>query len=140
MDTTESHTNQYSDEVINIVSRSARDRKTLLPVSYAEVDISQVQMRKKRTGILAWWRGYRRERRSSAKRYSALSKKQTLRCRICTLLFVVLVLIIGLAVMSYFIYQLHRDNLKLEKEVLLLGKERDCFKTEVSTMILSVGR
>ena len=136
-----------NEEIVHPMLRNRDENTDITPnrqvsvVNYDETDARAVRMRQKNhnvSGIVAWWRQYRGKRRSSAKRYSALVKRRQLRCQVWSLLAFMFMLLIAMAIMGYFLYRFHQQKIRLEKEVVLLSQEKDCFKREVGCQEVSM--
>ena len=139
-----------NEEIVHPMLRNSNENTDITPnrqvsvVNCDETDATAARAVRMRqtdhnvSGIVAWWRQYRGKRRSSAKRYSALVKRRQFRCQVWSLLAFMFMLLIAMAIMGYFLYRFHQQKIRLEKEVVLLSQEKDCFKREVGCQEVSM--
>lgn len=105
-------------------------------VSNVDSQEQAVQMREKATGILAFWRNFRRSvRRYSSILYSAAFQQNRLKCQRNFLIALLIVLLVGMATMGFFLWQLHTENKQLRESHFQCQEESKCSRDLVSSII-----
>ena len=94
-----------------------------------------VRMRPRGNSIIAWWKRFRRSvRRRSSIIYSAVFQRNKLKSQMYCVIVLLIVCLIGMAVMGFFLWQLHNENQNLGRQNFICQEERDCFKDLVSVV------
>mgnify|MGYP001800657383 FL=1 len=97
-----------------------------------------VRMRTRGNSIIAWWKRFRRSvRRRSSIIYSAVFQRNKLKSQMYCVIVLLIVCLIGMAVMGFFLWQLHNENQNLGRQNFICQEERDCFKDLVSVVQIS---
>ena len=94
-----------------------------------------VRMRPRGNSIIAWWKRFRRSvRRRSSIIYSAVFQRNKLKSQMYCVIVLLIVCLISMAVMGFFLWQLHNENQNLGRQNFICQEERDCFKDLVSVV------